>query len=74
MSITCEQLDALLPDLFDHGLPPGDEEAAAEHLATCEHCRIVVTDLEHVGDLAGRHGKLTLPTEARVRIRALLEP
>jgi anti-sigma factor RsiW len=62
----------MLPDLFSGDLPPGDEEAAAEHLATCNHCRVVVSDLEQVGDLGRRHGKLRLPPHAKVRIRSLL--
>ena len=72
MTISCDHLDSLLPDLFSGDLEPHDEEAAAEHLATCNHCRVTVSDLEHVGDLGRRHGKLELPLEAKVRIRALL--
>lgn len=72
MSITCDRLDSMLPDLFSGDLTPAEEEAAAEHLATCNHCRVTVSDLEQVGDLGRRHGKLELPLEAKVRIRALL--
>jgi len=73
MSITCDQLDSMLPDLFSGDLHPEDEETAAEHLATCDHCRITVSDLEQVGDLGRRHGRLELPAQAKVRIRTLLE-
>lgn len=73
MTITCDHLDSMLPDLFSGDLKPRDEEAAAEHLATCNHCRVTVSDLEQVGDLGLRHGKLELPLEAKVRIRALLD-
>lgn len=73
MTITCDHLDSLLPDLFSGDLSPGDQAAAAEHLATCNHCRVTVSDLEHIGDLGRRHGKLELPMEAKMRIRALLE-
>jgi anti-sigma factor RsiW len=72
MTISCDQLDSLLPAVFGGGLSVEDEAAAAEHLATCNHCRVTVSDLEHVGDLGRRHGKLELPLEAKVRIRALL--
>lgn len=72
MSITCDHLDSMLPDLFSGDLQPSAEEAAAEHLATCNQCRITVSDLEQVGDLGRRHGKLELPPAAKVRIRALL--
>jgi len=74
VSLSCDQLDSMLPDLFSGDLHAADEEAAAEHLATCNHCRVTVSDLELVGDLGRRHGKLELlPIEAKVRIRALLE-
>lgn len=72
MTISCDQLDSLLPDVFGGDLSAEDEAAAAEHLATCNHCRVTVSDLEHVGDLGRRHGKLELPLEAKVRIRTLL--
>jgi hypothetical protein len=48
------------------------ELAAAEHLATCNECRVQVSELEGVGELYRRHGRLTLPPEARERIRNLL--
>ncbi len=72
MTLTCHQLDAMLPDLFNGDLTPPEEAAAAEHLATCGHCRITVSDLEQVGDLGRRHGRLELPAETRERIRSLL--
>ena len=70
--LTCDQLDALLPDLFDGALDAAAEAAAAGHLATCDACRIVVHDLERVGQLGRRHGRLTLPASAKDRIRAAL--
>jgi hypothetical protein len=73
MTISCDQLDSLLPDVFGGGLSFEDEEAAAEHLATCNHCRVTVSDLEQVGDLGRRHGRHELPLDARLRIRALLD-
>lgn len=72
MTISCDQLDSLLPEIFGGGLTIEDEVAAAEHLATCNHCRVTVSDLEQIGDLGRRHGKLELPLEAKTRIRALL--
>ncbi len=73
MELTCEQLDAMLPEFFDGTLGSETEAAAAAHLATCDACRVVVHDLERVGELARSHGRLQLPDEARGRIRSLLD-
>jgi len=71
-SLTCDQLDTLLPEFFDGSLEPDQELAAAEHLATCDQCRIQLSELEGVGELYRRHGRLTLPPEARERIGTFL--
>jgi anti-sigma factor RsiW len=71
--LTCDELDALLPELFDGRLSPEMESASLRHLATCDQCRIVVVDLERVGEMYREHGRLTLPDDARARIRAILE-
>jgi predicted anti-sigma-YlaC factor YlaD len=73
VKLTCDRLDALLPEFFDGTLDPVTEGAAADHLATCTACRIVVDDLGRVGELARDHGRLELPDEARRRIRRLIE-
>ena len=70
--ITCDELDALLPEFFDGDLAPDASAVAAQHLATCGACRIVVNDLERVGELARRHGRLELPPDAKARIRGVL--
>jgi anti-sigma factor RsiW len=72
MSMTCDQLDGLLPEFFDGSLTESQESAAAEHLATCEHCRLEIAELEGVGELYRRHGRLTLPDDARRRIMEAL--
>ena len=71
--LTCDQLDALLPEFFDGHLPDDTQEAAARHLATCDHCRVVVDDLGKVSALGREHGRLTLSDEARARIRSALD-
>lgn len=73
MTISCDQLDSLLPGVFGGDLSVEDEAAAAEHLATCNHCRVTVSDLEQIGEMGRRHGRLELPLEAKLRIRALLD-
>jgi predicted anti-sigma-YlaC factor YlaD len=73
MSITCEELEALLPELLDGNAGPGDEEAAATHLATCRHCRLVVDETNEVRRIAREHGPMLLPAESRHRILRALE-
>jgi anti-sigma factor RsiW len=71
--LTCDQLDALLPELFDGALDAVAEAAAAAHLATCDACSVVVDGIERVGELGREYGRLALPGPARDRIRAVLE-
>ena len=72
MTMTCDELDALLPEFFDGTLSAEQETAAADHLATCTDCRTVVSELEGVGSLSRTHGRLKLPDDARERIRRAL--
>jgi predicted anti-sigma-YlaC factor YlaD len=72
MIMTCDQLDTLLPELFDGALTAEQEAAAADHLATCTDCQTVVSELEGVGSLYRTHGRLKLPNDARDRIREAL--
>lgn len=71
--MTCDELDALLPDLLDGQVTDVQRDAALEHLATCDSCRIIVSDLERVGRLYREHGRLHVTAEARERIRRMLE-
>ena len=36
MTLSCDELDLLLPEFLDGSLTPDQEEQAAAHLATCE--------------------------------------
>jgi predicted anti-sigma-YlaC factor YlaD len=72
MTMTCDQLETLLPEFFDGSVTASQERAAAEHLATCDQCRLVVSELEGVGELYRSHGRLSLPGDARTRIRTAL--
>ena len=72
MSLDCDELGARLSDLLDG---PADERLqaeAAEHLATCEACRVVVDEVGEVRRLTREHGRLRLPDDARDRIRRAL--
>jgi len=68
MSLTCDQLDAMLPEFMDGELPQQALDEALGHIATCDSCRIVVSDLEGVGRLYREYGRLQLPDDARQRI------
>jgi len=70
--LSCDQLDTLLPEFLDGSLEPDQELAAAEHLATCDQCRIQLSELEGVGELYRHYGRLNLPPESRERIRNFL--
>ncbi len=72
MTMTCDDLDLLLPEFLDGSLTADQEEQAAAHLATCQQCTLEVNDLEGVTKLYREHGMLELPKEARQRIAKAL--
>lgn len=72
MSLTCEQLDGMLPDLFDGQLGDTDLDEALAHLTTCDSCRLTVDELRSVGELYRAH-RLRLPDDVRARITRALE-
>lgn len=69
MTIECDQLADLLPEFFDGSLSEDQSDAALDHLATCNTCRLTIDELEGVRTLAGEHGRLELPPDAKERIR-----
>jgi predicted anti-sigma-YlaC factor YlaD len=71
--MTCDELDALLPEFLDGHITDEQRDAALEHLATCNTCRLIVDDLETVNRLYEDHGRLHMAPEVRERIRRLLE-
>jgi hypothetical protein len=52
-SMTCEQFQDQLPELFESGADLGSQE----HLKSCEQCSALVRDLEYIAQQA----KLLLP-------------
>ena len=73
MKVNCDQLAGLLSEFFDGDLSTEQSDAAIDHLATCEACRLTVDELEGVRTLASDHGRLELPSESKDRIRRSLE-
>ena len=72
MSVTCNELDVLLPEFLDGSLTADQEAAAAEHLATCKECALEISELEGVTRLYKEYGALKLPDDARKRIISAL--
>jgi predicted anti-sigma-YlaC factor YlaD len=44
MELTCESLEALLPEMIDGRLDKEEEMGAATHLATCKSWRLMVDE------------------------------
>ncbi len=72
MKLTCDQLEHVLSELLDGESDEALEAAAGTHLATCDSCRVVVEDTEHLRRASREYGRLHLPDEARDRIREAL--
>jgi anti-sigma factor RsiW len=68
MSLTCDDLDAMLPEFLDGSVTKDQESLAAEHLATCEECTAELNELQGVTKLFREHGTMHLPGEAKKRI------
>ncbi len=73
MTMTCDDLDLLLPEFLDGKLTDEQEDQAAAHLATCAQCTLEVNELQGVANLYKEHGILKLSDEARARISAVLQ-
>jgi len=68
MTLSCDDLETMLPEFLDGSISEGQESAAAEHLATCEACTAELNELEGVTKLYREHGTMHLPDDARNRI------
>jgi anti-sigma factor (TIGR02949 family) len=72
MSLSCDDLDTMLPEFLDGSVSTDQEALAAEHLATCEECTAELNELEGVTKLYREHGTMHLPDEVRERIAGSL--
>lgn len=68
MTLSCDDLDAMLPEFLDGSVSENQESAAAEHLATCAACTAELNELHGVTKLYREHGTMKLPDDARERI------
>jgi len=64
----CEDLAAMLTEFFEGELDTDTEEDAIEHLATCDHCELVLAETREVTRLAHDHGRATLDDAGRERM------
>lgn len=55
--LTCEQLLDYLSDYIDNQLDADLTQAAQEHLATCDNCRVVLTSTQQMILLYREQGK-----------------
>lgn len=72
-SITCDELDLLLPDYLDGTLDAEARSAAVEHLANCARCRSLVADLSRITAQAGALPDLVPPRDLWSGIAARIE-
>lgn len=68
MSLSCSDLDAMLPEFLDGSVTEEEEALAAEHLATCEACSLELHELRGVTKLYREYGTFQLPHDAKTRI------
>ncbi len=64
----CEDLEERLTDLLEGDLESEVEEAALEHLASCDRCERVLTATRDVVRLAQDHGRPVLAATDRARM------
>ena len=64
----CNELVQYLSDYIDQNLEEDLVEAAQEHLATCENCRVVLDTTQKTIFLYREQGKRTIPAGRRQRL------
>ncbi len=64
----CHELEANLTEFLEGELNPQEEQAAIEHLATCQHCETILAETKAVVATTAEHGGEKLDPEARERV------
>lgn len=64
----CHELEANLTEFLEGELNPQAEQAAVEHLATCQHCETVLAETKAVVATAAKFGGQKLDPKARERL------
>jgi len=70
MENSCKDIEQKLVDYADGQLSPGDSSKVTEHLATCEHCRMLLSGLQKSLELAGVIWADSLVETEHIRIPA----
>ena len=66
MKLTCDELVQYLSDYIDESLTEDLTEAAREHLATCENCRVVLDSTQKMILLYRERGQVRkIPPERK---------
>lgn len=64
----CVDMAERLTDLIEGDLLPDEEEAALEHLATCENCEIVLAQTQSAIRTVADHGHVPIEDVDRQRM------
>jgi len=64
----CEDLAAMLTEFLEGELDHDTEEEAIEHLASCNHCELVLAETREVTRLARDHGRAVIEDSAKRRL------
>lgn len=70
--MTCDTFRQSLAALIDGDIDPAQREALEAHLATCDVCRPLMTDLQQIRQLAGTLERHAPPRDAWTRLSAQL--
>ena len=73
MSLTCEDLLQYLSEYIDNNLSEPLIQAAQDHLATCENCRVILDTTQQAIFLVHSYGTRTIPTDRRDKLWQHLE-
>jgi hypothetical protein len=71
--MTCDQLLAYLSDYLDNALEVDLIEAAQTHLATCQHCQVVLNTTQQVIVLGHGQPPRAIPSSQRAHLMAQLQ-
>ncbi len=64
----CQELEANITDFLEGEADEASEQAALEHLATCEHCETVLAETKAVMSAAEEYGGEALDPTTRERL------
>jgi len=72
VELSCQRFADLLGDYVDGALADVDRDAMEAHCVACESCRAFVADYERVPGVVRKATDVSMPSEAKARLRRLL--